>query len=191
MGRKYRPPRSYVRSAAHEGGGAGRDGTLDEAGDPLEVPARHQRADVGRLVARVAQPQRRRLRQEPLEKVVGDRLGHQQPYGGQAHLTGVVELLDSEVGGEVEVGVVEDEQRRLAAELNDTGVTFAAAAAPMARAVGTEPVKQMRRTRGSATSAAPASVPSSNSSTSGGGGGGGGGGISCLGSVLLYSPPSR
>jgi hypothetical protein len=38
-------------------------------------------------------------------------------------------------------------------------VVFAAAAAPTERDVGSEPVKLIRRTRGSATSAAPASAP--------------------------------
>ena len=42
---------------------------------------------------------------------------HQDPEGAEAHLAGVVELLDGQVHRQVEVGVVEDQQRRLAAEL--------------------------------------------------------------------------
>ena len=46
-----------------------------------------------------------------------DRLLHEDPDGGQTHLAGVVELLDGQVDGQVEVGVVEHQQRRLPAEL--------------------------------------------------------------------------
>ena len=45
------------------------------------------------------------------------RLVDQQPEGAEADLAGVVELLDGEVDRQVEVGVLEDQQRRLAAEL--------------------------------------------------------------------------
>ena len=114
---EVQPTELVVRAAAEQHCRAVGHGSLDETGHSLQVPARDQRADVGGLVPRVALPQRAGLREEPREEVVGDRVGHEQPYGGQAHLPGVVELLDGQVDGEVEVGVVEDQQRRLPAEL--------------------------------------------------------------------------
>ena len=100
------------------GAGAGRHGPLDEAVDPLEVRPADQRADVGRLVARVALHQGARpARADALEELVGDAVLHQDPERAQADLAGVVELLDGQVHREVEVGVVEDQQRRLAAQL--------------------------------------------------------------------------
>ena len=89
-----------------------------------------------------------------------DAVLHEDPDGGEADLAGVVELLDGQVDGEVEVGVVEDEQRRLAAELEGHRRDVARRRlAPILLAVGTEPVKQIRRTSGCATSGAPASAP--------------------------------
>ena len=61
--------------------------------------------------------QRRGLLDEPARELVGDRLLDQEPGAGQADLPGVVVLLDREVDGQVQVGVGEDQQRRLAAEL--------------------------------------------------------------------------
>ena len=104
---------------------------------------------VGRLVAGVALAHRRRrpLARNASRNVVGDPLLHQDPDGGQADLPRVVELLDGEVDGEVEVGVVEHQQRRLAAELEaDRGdVLGRRRADPLGRRHA-DPVKLIRRT---------------------------------------------
>ena len=51
------------------------------------------------------------------EELLGDRFLHQDAERAEADLTGVVELLDSQAYRKVEVGIGEDEQRGLAAEL--------------------------------------------------------------------------
>ena len=52
-----------------------------------------------------------------VEELVGDRVLDEDPERPQAHLPGVVELLDGQGDREVEVGVGEHDQRRLAAQL--------------------------------------------------------------------------
>jgi hypothetical protein len=74
------------------------------------------RTDVGGLVPRVALPQRGRPGDEPLGEVRRDRGLDEQPRARQAHLSGVVVLLDGEVHGEVEVGVREHQERGLSAQ---------------------------------------------------------------------------
>jgi hypothetical protein len=76
-----------------------------------------QRTDVGRLVPRVALHQGGRFGADPLEELLGDAVLHQDPKRAEAYLSGVVELLDGQVHREVEVGVVEDQQWRLATQL--------------------------------------------------------------------------
>ena len=51
------------------------------------------------------------------EELAGDRFLHQDAEGAQADLAGIVELLDRQAHRQVEVGVGEDEQRGLAAQL--------------------------------------------------------------------------
>ena len=78
-------------------------------------------ADVGGLVARVALADRRapaRGRRATNSSAID--VLDEDAERAQADLAGVVELLDREVDREVEVGVVEDQQRRLAAELEAT-----------------------------------------------------------------------
>jgi hypothetical protein len=50
-----------------------------------------------------------------------DPLVHQHAKGAEADLAGVVELFDGEVDGQIQVAVVEDQQRRLAAEFERKG----------------------------------------------------------------------
>ena len=90
---------------------------VDEALDPLDVLEVDVGADLGVLVARVALADLRRPLAEALGEGLGDAALHEQPRARQAHLAGVVVLLDGEVDGEIEVGVVEDHRRALAAEL--------------------------------------------------------------------------
>ncbi len=89
----------------------------DEPIDALEVLTTDQTGDIGRLVARVALVERRRACQHRVEEPFGDRLLDQDAEGTEADLAGVVELLGREIDGEVEVGVSEDHERRLATEL--------------------------------------------------------------------------
>ena len=104
------PPRTDLRARG--------DRALDEAVDPLEVGPADQRADVDRLVARVAlrRPRRRARGTAPRNSSYRPSWTRIRT-AAEADLAGVVELLHGEVDGEVEVGVVEDQQRRLAAEL--------------------------------------------------------------------------
>ena len=84
---------------------------------------------------------------------------HEDPERTQTHLPGVVELLDRQTDGKVEVGVGEHDQRRLAAELERQRDDVGAAARAMTPAVGTEPVNASRLMSGCAVSGAPASTP--------------------------------
>ena len=58
-----------------------------------------------------------RLVQHGCGEPLGDRVLDQDPERAETHLAGVVELLDRQADGKIEVGVGEDDQRRLAAEL--------------------------------------------------------------------------
>ena len=73
-------------------------GPLGEPGHPLEVRPRDQRADVGGLVPRITLADRGRPGQEPVAEFAGNSLVDQQAHGGQG-------------GGQVEVGVVQHDQR--------------------------------------------------------------------------------
>src|SRR5690606_31115119 len=58
-----------------------------QGADALELLGRVDRADVGVLVERVAEPQRREALLEPVDDLVVDRLLHEQPAAGAAHMT--------------------------------------------------------------------------------------------------------
>lgn len=75
------------------------------------------RPDVGVLVTRISLPERAGLCQEPLGEVVHDGLFYEQARAGETDLAGVVVLRDRGGHREVEVGVGEDQQWRLAAQL--------------------------------------------------------------------------
>ena len=90
---------------------------LDEALDAREVVGVDQRRDGGGVVARVAEHVLVREAVEELEERLADALLHQQARAGEAHLAGVVVLPGGLARRRLEVGVGEDEQRPLAAEL--------------------------------------------------------------------------
>jgi hypothetical protein len=118
----------------------------------------HQRTDVGGLVAGVALDTCA-AREEPLPGTRRRSRPGRASARRQADLPGVVELLDREVDREVEIGVVEHEQRRLAAELERHRRDVAGGAAAILPDVGTDPVKQIAAHVGVSASGAPASVP--------------------------------
>ncbi len=69
------------------------------------------------VVARIAKHLLVREAMEELEERLSNRLLHQQPRAGQAHLTRIVELPCRLARGCLEIAVLEDEQRSLPAEL--------------------------------------------------------------------------
>jgi len=75
------------------------------------------RAEVGGLLARVTLANLAHLRGESLGKLLRDRGVHEQARAGETHLAGVVVLLRCDLGGDAEVGVVHDDRRRLATQL--------------------------------------------------------------------------
>ena len=111
-------PAALVRLAAEQHLGALRARVLDVRDDLVEPLAVDERADVHALLG--ADPDAQggdRLRVALDERVV-DAVLHEQAVGGDADLAGVAELAQDGAGdGLVEVGVVEDEERRVAAEL--------------------------------------------------------------------------
>ena len=90
---------------------------FNEAGNPFDVREVNIRPDLGRLVARIALRDLCSTLDEPGGERLGDALLHEQPGAGKTYLACVVILLDRKIDGEVEVGVVEDDGRALAAEL--------------------------------------------------------------------------
>ena len=91
---------------------------LDELRDLLELGLRVDRPDVGVLVERVADADRRQAVLELLDERLDDRLLGEQPRPGAADLALVeVDAVDDPLDGLVERRVVEDDVRGLAAEL--------------------------------------------------------------------------
>ena len=76
---------------------------------------------VVRVVARVAEHVGVGVAVEALEELVRDRLLDEQARAGEAHLPGVVVLAGGLGGGGLDVGVGEDDQRALAAQLGGEG----------------------------------------------------------------------
>ena len=84
----------------------------------VELGAVDQRADVGVLVERAADAQPAHARLDLGDEGVGDALLHQQPRAGAADLALVEpDAVDQPFDGAVEIGVLEDDEGRLAAEL--------------------------------------------------------------------------
>ena len=109
--------RGVVRAAAADDPVARGARALDEALDAREVVGVDERRDRRRGVARVAEHVRVRVAAEALQERLADRLLDEQPRAGEADLAGVVVLARGLLGGRVEVGVGEHDQRALAAEL--------------------------------------------------------------------------
>nr|WP_197697921.1 hypothetical protein [Micromonospora echinofusca] len=104
--------------AAGVQGGAPLDGVGHVRGDGVELPRGGQRAEVGLEVAADAQPQRRGARDEAAQELVVQRVGDVDAFGGDAELAGAGEAgPDRALDRPVQVGVVEHEQRVLAAQL--------------------------------------------------------------------------
>src|SRR4051812_44484583 len=98
--------------------GALGDTGRDELGDLLELRLRVDRADVGVLVERIADADRREAVLELVDERPDDRLLREQARSRAAHLALVeVDPVDDALDGLVEWRVVEDDVRRLAPEL--------------------------------------------------------------------------
>ena len=83
-----------------------------------DLPLVDQRAERDLLGVRVADRQASRPLRQPIEVLVGDGLEHDVPAGGHADLALVQERAPGPGrAGDVEVGVVEHDQRVVAAEL--------------------------------------------------------------------------
>ena len=74
------------------------------------------RPDLGFLIARIALLDLRSTLSELCGERLGNALLYEQSSASKAHLAGVVVLLDRELNSEIEIGVVEDHCRALAAE---------------------------------------------------------------------------
>src|SRR3954447_11274561 len=91
---------------------------LDVALDLLHRGAAHQRTDVGRRLEPVAEPQALRARRDPVDELVHDRPFRDDTRARRASLAGRAERRPHDaVDGEVEIGIAEDDDRVLAAEL--------------------------------------------------------------------------
>ena len=78
-----------------------------------------ERADVGAVVLAAAEGECTHPVGELLGELVGDRGVHEEPVGGGAGLAHVAHLGEHRaVDGRVDVGVLEDQERRVAAELH-------------------------------------------------------------------------
>ena len=118
-GRRVEEAGSAVRLAADHDRGTGRDRAVDQPGHRLDRLLVDERADVGAVVLAAAEGERAHPVGELLGELVGDRGVHQEPVGGGARLAHVAHLGEHRaVDGGVDVGVVEDEERRVAAELH-------------------------------------------------------------------------
>ena len=104
--------------AALEHLGALGQGPLDLVLDPRARPLRDERPHVGLGVHPVPDPQRSRLRDESLDERLGDRLDDVDALGRGADLTVVEEARPRRARHrDVEIGVLEHDQRIDAAEL--------------------------------------------------------------------------
>ena len=95
------------------------DGVGDQLADRLDRLLVDQRADVDAVVLAAADGERAHPLAELLGELLGHRAVHQEPVGGGARLAHVAHLGDHRaVDGGVDVGVLEDQERRVAAELH-------------------------------------------------------------------------
>ena len=115
------------------------------AADRVELRLRDQRAHVDAPVHAGAERHRLGPGHEPLHEPVVDLVGDEHPLRRDAQLAGVGEAgPDRALGGLLQVGVAQDQDRVLAAELQRAadqplGAALAATLCPVA----VEPVKQM------------------------------------------------
>ena len=119
-----------------------------------------ERADVGRRVEAVAETQALRARLEPLEQPVDDRPLDDDPRGGRAALAGRAERAPQDpVGGEIEVGVGQDDDAVLAAELEREPLERSPARTAIDLPVSDDPVNEITPISGFSTIASPTSPP--------------------------------
>ena len=108
-----------VRLAADHDRRTGRDRAVHEPGHRLDRLLVDERAHVGAVVLAAAEGERTHPVGELLGELVGDRGVHQEPVRGGAGLAHVAHLGEHRaVDRSVDVGVVEDQERRVAAELH-------------------------------------------------------------------------
>ncbi|ABA49037.1 hypothetical protein BURPS1710b_1050 [Burkholderia pseudomallei 1710b] len=106
-----------------------RERVVDERVAALDGLRVDHRAEHDGPVARIAQRQRRGLVGELRDERVGDPLVDDDPLGRHADLPGIRERAErSRRDGRVEIGVVEHDERRLAAELEHGGLQMPRAA---------------------------------------------------------------
>ena len=117
---RRREPEAVLGDDARRRPALGTLGLADvaELADAVQLLAGVDRPDVGVLVERVAEPQRREPRLQPVDDLLVDALLHQQPRSGAADVPLVEEdAVDDALDGLVDRRVVEDDVRGLAAEL--------------------------------------------------------------------------
>ena len=131
--------------------------TAGQLADAGELLGGVDGADVGVLVERVAEAQRRHAPLEPFEHLVVDALLHQQPRAGAAHVALVEEdAVDDALDRLVERGVGEHDVGGLAAELEgDLLVGCRRPSGRSARPTAVEPVNAILSMSGCSTSACP------------------------------------
>ena len=95
----------------------------------------HERADVGFWIARIANLQTRHSLHIFFEKLIVDRAMHQDSIGGHADLSLMREAAeDCGVERQFEIGILQNDQRAVSAQLEDC--FFQAAARPLRRFCG-------------------------------------------------------
>ena len=125
----------------------------------LELSRRDDRADVGRLVERIADAQMAHAGAQFGVERFGDAFRDEQARAGAADLALVEpDGVDEPFDGAVEIGIVEHDEGRFAAELEaDSFLPLPAVALRIARPTSVEPVKAILSTPAWATIAAPVS----------------------------------
>ena len=99
-------------------GRAFRDSLVDQPLDAVELHPRDDRANVDRLVERRPDAQRAHAIANLCDERLGDALLHQQARAGAADLSLIEpDAVDQAFDRAVEIGVFEDDERRLAAQL--------------------------------------------------------------------------
>ena len=94
------------------------DALFHQAPDPLELHRGDHRADVDRLVERIADAEGVHAALQLLDEAVVDRFLDEEARAGAADLALVEpDRVDHAFDRRIEVGIVEDDERRLAAEL--------------------------------------------------------------------------
>lgn len=117
VGSKKYGPMSGRATPPHDDLRALGDGLLDVPGDGLQLAFADQGAHVGAVGEGRTEPHRLRAGGEALHERVGDRLVDVQPLDGDAELTGRGEAAaDGSRGRLLDVGVLQDQHRVLAAE---------------------------------------------------------------------------